>query len=252
MTDGGAVRACVERVRPEVVIHAAAESDVDRCEREPDHASRANVQATRHLIEAAEAVRARFLHVSSDYVFDGLKGSPYVETDAPHPVSHYGRTKLAAEEAVRRSTLAWLIVRPSTLFGPGRATFIDTIIRLAEAGTAVPVFADQTTSPSYTVDVAEGIARLLETDATGIVHLANEGAASRLAVARATLEQWGLASAGIRETLLQQAGLAARRPPNSSLAVDRIRSLTGWTPRPWRAAIDDYLRWKRQSASGNL
>ena len=234
-------------MRPDIIIHAAAESDVDRCELKPDDAWAANVQATQHVVEAARGCGARLLHVSSDYVFDGLQRSPYAETDAPHPVSHYGRTKLAAEEAVRRAAVPWLIIRPSTLFGPGRPSFVDKVIRLGEAGEPVLAFADQTTSPSYTRDLAEGTARLLEAHAEGIVHLANEGAVSRVVFARAVLDGWGLSRAVIREVPMAAAQLPAKRPPNSSLAMTRIQAVTGWRPRQWREALHDYLQWKKQS-----
>lgn len=235
------------RVRPQVIIHAAAQSNVDQCEREPQIADTGNVQATQHVVEAARLCGARLVYVSTDYVFDGLKGAPYTETDTPHPINHYGQTKWLGEQAVERSGLPWLIVRPSALFGPGRRTYVDLVVQSGEEGRPVPAFADQTTSPSYTVDVAEGVARLLDAHAEGVVHLANDGAARRDVLARAVLERWGLPDAVIQEIRLAETPRTARRPPNSSLAITRVQQLTGWRPRSWEAALDHYLAWKKRT-----
>lgn len=247
LTDADAVARCARQAAPDVVIHTAAQSDVDRCTLQPAEAHTTNVAATEHVVAAAVAQGARLVHVSTDYVFDGLQGAPYAEDDAPQPVSEYGRTKLAAEQVVRQAAVPWLIIRPSTLFGPGRATFVDRVIRCAEAGEPVTAFADQTTSPSYAVDVAEAIARLLQAQATGVVHVANAGAASRPALARMMMELWGIAGVTVRAVPMASLQLPARRPVNSSLAIDRLRSLTGWVPRSWQDALRAYVSWKRRS-----
>ena len=246
VTDREAVQRAVERIQPHLILHAAAQSDVDRCELEPETARAVHVEATRRLVEAAQRAKARFVYISTDYVFDGLKGSPYTEDDLPHPVSVYAHTKWDGERVVQDSGLSWLIVRPSTLFGPGRAAFVDRAIQQAEQGVPVTVFADQTTSPSYTVDVAEGLARLLDARAEGIVHLANSGAARRDEFVETALKRWGV-NAIIRKVRLADARLPARRPPNSSLAVSRLTAITGWSPPSWQAALEQHLAWKKRS-----
>ena len=240
----------VDRVRPVVIVHAAAQSNVDYCELHPDVAWAENVEVTRHLLEAAQRRAASFIYVSTDYVFDGLKGTPYAEGDPAHPGNRYGQTKWEGEALVRRSALRWLIVRVSTLFGPGRETFVDTVIRRADAGQPVQVL-DQTTSPTYTVDAAEGIARLIEREAQGLVHLVNDGAARRDVLARAVLEGWGCPQAALEEIRLIDKPLPARRPPNSSLAMTRVQTVTGWSPQRWETALQQYLAWKKRSIPCN-
>lgn len=247
LTDQARVVSAVRTIRPDAVIHAAAHANVDQCELAPADAWRANVEATRHVIQAAQETHARFIYVSSDYVFDGQKGAPYDETDPPHPINYYGQTKLAGEAAVQDSGLPWLIIRPSTLFGPGRRSFVDDVVHQVEAGDPVTVFADQVTSPSYTVDVAEGLARLVDMGAEGVVHLANDGAVFRGDFAREVIRAWGSPQAVVREVPLAAAERPARRPRNSALAIGRLQRATRWTPRSWREALCHYLTWKKRS-----
>ena len=207
----------------------------------------ANVTATGAVIDAAAQCGARLVYVSTDYVFDGLKDSPYTETDATGPVNFYGETKLAGERLVAKSSVPWLIVRVSTLFGPGRSTFVESVIRRAEAGESATVFVDQTTSPTYAVDAAEGLMRLIDVRATGVVHVVNAGAASRVDVATAALTLWGLPRTALRVVRMADARLPARRPPNSSLAVNRLQQWTGWSPPTWQTALAQHLTWLKHS-----
>jgi len=184
-------------IRPDAVIHTQALSDVDRCEREPEAARAQNVDATAHLIQALRQERAPgdggrgalLVHISTDYVFDGAKGAPYIEEDEPRPLSVYGRSKLEAERLALGYPRA-VVVRPSTLFGPGRMNFCDHIVSRVRAGEAVEAFADQVTSPTYTEDLAAGLGELCaavrglpDGSRPRLVHLANAGGCSRVAFA---------------------------------------------------------------------
>ena len=179
VTDRAQVEAAVERIAPGLIIHAAAATDVDRCEREPEFAFRLNTLATRYLAAAAGDRDIPFVYVSTNYVFDGEKppGEAYHEWDAPAPLSVYGRAKLAGEEETRRHARRHLIVRTAQVYAAQGRKFVQTMLRLADEGRAsVGGVADQWGQPTYATDLARGIAALAETGAWGTYHLTNAGA----------------------------------------------------------------------------
>ncbi len=167
-----AVRAC----RPDVVINAAAYNHVDRAESEPDAAFAANALGPRNLALAAAEVSAAIVHVSSDYVFNGRKGTPYHEFDAPDPLSVYGHSKLAGERAVQQCNPRHYVVRTAWVYEPEGHGFAHTMRRLAATKREVRVVDDQFGSPTAAEDLARGILRLIETQAYGSYHLAGGGA----------------------------------------------------------------------------
>jgi dTDP-4-dehydrorhamnose reductase len=163
LTNGDQVLAEMERVRPEVIINCAAYTNVDGAETDEALATRVNGLGPGYLAEAAMAVGAVLVQISTDYVFDGCKSSPYLETDPVGPLSAYGRSKLAGEQAILASELErYFIVRTSWLYGPGGKNFVETIMRLAREREELRIVADQVGSPTYTGDLAEAIFRLLE------------------------------------------------------------------------------------------
>ncbi len=178
VTDRAQVEAVFARVAPTLVIHAAAATDVDRCEREPEFAFRLNTLATRYLAAAAGDRDLPFVYVSTNYVFDGQKppGTAYHEWDAPAPLSSYGHSKLAGEEETRRHARRHLIVRTAQVYAAQGRKFVQTMLRLADSGNAVvKCVADQWGQPTYATDLARGIAALAATDAWGTYHLTNAG-----------------------------------------------------------------------------
>ncbi len=179
VTDRAQVEATVERVAPGLIVHAAAATDVDRCEREPEFAFRLNTLATRYLAAAAGDRDIPFVYVSTNYVFDGEKpaGEAYHEWDATGPISVYGRAKLAGEEETRRHARRHLIVRTSQVYAAQGRKFVQTMLRLADEGRAsVGGVADQWGQPTYATDLARGIVALADTGAWGTYHLTNAGA----------------------------------------------------------------------------
>ena len=166
-----AVRAC----RPDVVINAAAYNHVDRAESEPDAAFAANALGPRNLALAAAEVSAAIVHVSSDYVFNGRKGTPYHEFDAPDPLSVYGHSKLAGERAVQQFNPRHYVVRTAWVYEPEGHGFAHVICRLATAQRQVKVVHDQVGSPTSAEDLARGILQLIESEAYGTYHLAGGG-----------------------------------------------------------------------------
>ncbi|HEY5908919.1 MAG TPA: dTDP-4-dehydrorhamnose reductase [Vicinamibacteria bacterium] len=177
ITHPAAVREALQVHRPDLVLNAAAYNAVDRAETDREQAFRANCDGPRVLAEAAEQAKATILHVSSDYVFDGEKGAPYDEMDRPRPLSVYGESKLAGERAVRAANPRHFIVRTAWVYAHGGKNFPLTILALGSKG-PVRVVDDQRGSPTYAPHLAEGIARLVATEAFGTWHLAGGGEAS--------------------------------------------------------------------------
>ena len=189
VADAAAASAKIEGERPDVVINCAAWTDVDGAEEQEDEATRINGAGAGHVAAAAAAVGASVVYVGSDYVFDGSKGGPYVETDQTAPLSAYGRTKLAGEEATAAANKRHFVVRSAWLFGVGGPNFVETMLRLAAGAGEVLVVRDQVGSPTYTWHLAYGIVRLIEGVEYGIHHMAAAGACSWYEFAREIFEQ---------------------------------------------------------------
>lgn len=251
LLDAAQVRRAVDALAPDVAIHAQALSDVDRCEREPDEAFAQNVTTIRHLVEALQGRRTVLIHVSTDYVFDGGKGAAYEEADPPSPISVYGRSKLEGERQALRHPRA-VIIRPSTLFGPGRMNFCDHVIERLKAGQPVDAFLDQRTSPTYTVDLAEAIEALsralLERPAEAwprVVHAANAGGCTRVAFAERVADLLGCSRGLIQRIPMAAQRRPAPRPACSMLTTMILPSLIGRILRAWDEALEAYLRARR-------
>jgi dTDP-4-dehydrorhamnose reductase len=227
---------------PAWVVHAAALTDVDGCERDPDRAYVVNGEGTRRVAEGCRAAGAGLVYLSTDYVFDGRKRAPYVETDPPAPLSAYGRSKLAGEEATRRLAPRWAIVRTAWLFGVSGKNFVKTIIEKATAGAPLRVVDDQVGSPTYARDLAEAIRELVGRGLTGTYHVTNADCCSWYAFARAILEQGGLGTATVSPMSTAELGRPAPRPAFSVLA-NEAWAAAGLPPlRPWPEALAAMLK----------
>lgn len=228
----------------DVVIHLAAMTDVDRCEEDPDRAFEINANGTQGVCAAATAVGARVVYLSTDYVFDGTKGSEYVEEDLPNPLNVYGRSKLAGEEFVRE-TDAHQIIRTSWVIGEGR-NFVGTILRIAQEKGVVAVVDDQKGRPTFAPDLARGIAALVGSGFSGILHLAGAGEACTWAdLAEAALKGAGVEARLERVDTESYEASATRkvapRPADSTLSIAKAVSL-GIRPQSWRESLVDYLQ----------
>lgn len=188
IADRAAVHACVAAVRPDAIVCSAAMTDVDGCEDDPDAAFRYNALSVRAFAEAAERVGAHLTYVSTDYVFDGARPEPYAEWDATHPLSVYGRSKLAGEVEAGPSAL---VVRPSWVCGTGPRNFVASVLRLADAHPRLRFIDDQTSRPTVAADLAPMIRRLVVDRRRGVVHVTNDGVASRYDMVRVILEAAG-------------------------------------------------------------
>jgi len=237
----------------DVLINCAAWTNVDACEVDPAKANQINGLAVGVMGEMAVSVRARVVQVSTDYVFDGKKETPYREDDATGPLGAYGASKLLGEEALLATSPAHLVMRVSWLFGAGGGGFPLWIIQQALKSDALSIVADKWGSPTG----APGAVAALEffsfsgREATGVVHFSNSGETSWLGWAQYTLDQAREAGLPLKttqltattmENLAAKAGWKALRPVHSALSCERYTSLTGKAPRPWQEAIAEYVR----------
>jgi dTDP-4-dehydrorhamnose reductase len=224
VTDAAAVEKKLGLERPDVVINCAAWTDVDGAEGAEEAAMAINGAGAGNLAAAAAAVDASVVYVSSDYVFDGAKGAPYVEADQPAPLSAYGRTKLAGEEATAAANKRHFIVRSAGLFGIGGANFVETMLRLTTTQNEVLVVRDQVGSPTYTWHLAYGVVRLIEGIEFGIHHMAAAGQCSWYEFAREIFEQ-AKVECKVLSITTEEFGRPAPRPPFSALTSQREHAI---------------------------
>ncbi|HEY6872512.1 MAG TPA: dTDP-4-dehydrorhamnose reductase [Geobacteraceae bacterium] len=227
-------------LKPAVVVNAAAYTDVDGCETNRELAMQVNGEGVAHLALAVMEIGAKLVHVSTDYVFDGAKDSPWLEDDPTNPLSVYGESKLAGELNAR-IVPDHLIVRTQWLYGLHGKNFVETMLRLAGERSELAVVDDQTGSPTWTVDLARAIKALIDTGCRGTFHAANTGFCSWNGFARAIFEEAGLAVT-VKPMTTQELGRPATRPLYSVLDCGKLATDTGFQPEPWREALRKYLQ----------
>jgi dTDP-4-dehydrorhamnose reductase len=223
------------------LINTVAYTQVDKAEDKPEEAYRLNAALPALLGVLAEERGHRLVHFSTDFVFDGTKKTPYLPTDATNPLSVYGASKLAGEEALLGLDLpGLLILRTAWLFGPGKMNFVQRMLELAVERPELNVVADQHGSPTYTPDLAALTVALLRNGATGLLHAANSGPATWHELASAAIE---VAKRSCRVNAIPTSGYPTRavRPPYSVLDLTETARLAGYTPRPWREALAEYV-----------
>jgi dTDP-4-dehydrorhamnose reductase len=236
VADAAAVEAALDDTRPDLLLNAAAYTAVDRAEDEPEAAHRGNREGPRVLAAASARRGIPLLHVSTDYVFDGEKGAPYLESDATHPLGVYGSSKLAGEEEVRRANPRHFIVRTAWLYGPVGRNFATSIRAAALREPRLRVVDDQWGSPTYAPHLAAALERLIESEAWGTHHLANAGVTSRFEFARALLAALG-SSTPVEPIPTSAWNTRAPRPRNSALASERA---TGIALPDWREGVREF------------
>jgi dTDP-4-dehydrorhamnose reductase len=225
VTDGGAVREAVVAARPAVILHAAAWTAVDACEDDPERAFAVNGVGTEHVVTAAREVGARVVYFSTDYVFDGEKREPYVESDTPNPRSVYGASKLAGEQALDPERD--MAVRISWVCGRYGNNMVKTILRLADTNETLTFVDDQRGNPTFANDVAQALPRLVAEGHTGTFHMTNQGTVTWYEFARSVLAASGLDADRVRpiSTADLQPPRPAPRPANSMLENAALRAL---------------------------
>jgi dTDP-4-dehydrorhamnose reductase len=235
-------------IRADVVINCAAMTNVDLCEEKREEAFRINATGPELLAQICEAKGARFIHFSTDYVFDGKKNSPYDEEDEAEPLSVYGESKREGEENVLAVNERHLVVRVSWVFGPDRPSFIDNIIRRAQDNPTVDAVADKFSTPTYTRDVAATLPRFFAPEVGGILHFANEGECSWQQYGQHALDICAELGIPLNATTVAPARLSdmqnfvARRPVYTVLSTARYAEIIGQKPRSWRDAVAEYVK----------
>lgn len=253
ITDAHGVEQALAKADPQVVINAAAYNQVDIAEREPLAAFQANALAVRNIAMACRQVDARLVHYSTDYVFDGAKGSPYVETDRPHPLGAYAVSKLGGELYAQAYLDDPLVIRVSGVFGPGgmftpRGNFVELMLRLAKSNNPIRVVEDHVASPAYAPAIASRTAEMVEKKVTGLFHMGGGQAISWYDYAKLIFELAGVSPA-LQATNEREYRTAARRPKYSALSNAKLER-AGITPMPpFRQAVADYLEAREHATA---
>jgi dTDP-4-dehydrorhamnose reductase len=234
----------IAQIKPDVVIHAAAWTNVDGCARDPAEAYRINALGTQNVALGCQRAGAAMVYVSTNEVFDGDKPTPYLEFDAPHAINPYGASKLAGESYVQHLLEKFYIVRTSWLYARGGEKFPDKIIAAANKreDNKLYVVTDEIGNPTYAPDLAQAIARLIPTRHFGVYHLVNEGACSRFDWAAQILEQAGLDDIALTPITLDQYKRPSTPPKNGALLNFAAANALEIKLRPWQEALADYFR----------
>ncbi|NBD27571.1 dTDP-4-dehydrorhamnose reductase [Paenibacillus glycinis] len=227
---------------PEAIIHCAAYTAVDQAESEPDEAFRINADGARNVAMAAKAIGAKLCYVSTDYVFDGKATAPYEEQAPTNPQTVYGRSKLAGEREIQSAVDEHFIVRTSWVFGKYGRNFVKTILKLAGQQERLQVVNDQIGSPTYTLDLAQFLVELVQTEQYGIYHASNSGACSWYDFAQAILEESGITEVRLEPCTTASFPRPAARPAYSVLSHSALRVRGFKELRPWREALHHYLK----------
>lgn len=243
-----AVLASLRHAGCDVIINAAAYTQVDRAESEPDLAMCVNGEGARNVAEAAEELRVPLLHLSTDYVFDGSLDRPYVETDEPMPACVYGRSKLAGEEKIRQILQNHVILRTAWVYSPFGSNFVKTMLRLGTERDEVRVVMDQIGNPTSALDIADtviSIAKRIKEDAApalrGTFHLAGQGEASWADVAESIFQFPGVKPVRVCRITTQEYPTAARRPKNSRLDGHKLQKIYGISLPKWQVSLASCL-----------
>ena len=241
ISDRGRLDRTFREIAPELVLNCAAYTDVDGCERDPGRARLINAEAAGNIADACRGSGSLLVHVSTDFVFNGRSARLYRETDPADPLSVYGKTKLEGEILVAERAPRHLIVRTAWTFGLNRPNFVTKVLERAATQQFLEVVSDQVGSPTYTVDLAEGIMDLVKAKATGLFHAVNAGSCSRSDFARAILAAAGMTGVEVRDIKSIPTAGVAPRPIMSALDTGAFKKACGRTMRPWREALSSFL-----------
>ncbi len=250
ITDTHAVQTLFAELQPDLVFHGAAYTNVDGCERDPDLAYKVNALGTWAVASAAEAVGAALVAISTDFVFDGTKTTPYTEFDTPNPLGQYAASKLAGENLARSSCRRCYVVRTSWLYGVHGRNFPYTVINLAKSKPELPIVADQYGTPTYTVDLVNAVLDIISTGLYGVYHVSNGGETNWEGFAQAILAKTNLSHIPVvpitSDDYAQRFGSPTKRPPYSVMRHYALELMGRDTLRPWEDALDAFLASARE------
>ena len=241
ITDGVAVREVIVSHKPDLIIHAAAMTNVDECEKDKQECYNVNVTATRFLIDAAKEVQSKIIYLSTDFVFDGMTG-PYKEEDIMSPVNYYGSTKVAAEKAIMESDLRWAIVRTVLVYGQTvegtRTNIINWVKSSLEQGKHIKVVSDQFRTPTFVDDLVIGIMLLIEKNLDGIFHISGREEMTPYDMAIETAKFLKLDESLIEKVDSSSFSQAGLRPAKTGFRIDKARKELGYEPRGFRESLE--------------
>ncbi|WP_050943048.1 dTDP-4-dehydrorhamnose reductase [Bacillus methanolicus] len=234
------VEKIISNMKPQIIIHAAAFTAVDQCETYRKKAFETNSLGAFYVAQAADKVDARLFYISSDYVFDGNKQSPYLEEDEPNPQSIYGLSKWLGEELILPFHHV-TVIRTSWLYGHEGKNFVKTMLELAKKNRTIQVVNDQIGSPTYVKDLSETIIHLFDKK-NGIYHVSNSGSCTWYEFAKAIFEEAGFNPKYVLPTTTEEYGAIAPRPRFSVLGHNALLRETVKIPRPWNEALKEFIR----------
>jgi dTDP-4-dehydrorhamnose reductase len=242
ITDGPAIEQLIFDEHPDVIIHAAAMTQVDQCELNKQDCYNINVTATRFIIDAAKAINARFIFVSTDFIFDGNAG-PYSENDEPSPVNYYGSTKMVAEKAVMESGLDYAIARTILVYGivpaSGRTNIIGFVKDNLEANKTIKMVTDQVRTPTYVDDLAAGIILILEKNGRGIYHLSGEQQMTPYDIAIETARYFNFNEGLIEKASSEEIRQPAVRPSITGFNISKAKKELGFKPKTFQEGLKE-------------
>ena len=234
----------IGEIKPDIVIHTAGYTDVDGCELNPDKAFRINGDGTENVAFACKKYKVIPAYISTDFVFDGTKDGQYNENDIPNPINTYGESKLKGEKAIQNILKDYFIIRTSWLFGKGGRNFIDTIIEKTKTQNMINVVSDQVGRPTYTVDLAKAIERLIadiKKVPFGIYHIASNGICSWYELACNAISLFKLKDVTIEPIKAVEYNSPTRRPSNSVLDIVKFESISEMKMRDYKEALKEYI-----------
>ncbi len=240
ITDTGAVQKTFEKVKPQAVIHCAAYTDVDGCEKHPKMCYAVNTRGTYNLVREAKAYHADFLLISTDYVFDGKKNAPYTEQDPPHPLSVYGDSKYQAEQVLEDYLDHYYLVRTTGIYSRFGKNFVDTIIKAAQKNSTLDIVNDQVCTPTYSLDLARCVHALMDSQKYGVYHATNAGQCTWYDFACRIFELLGFA-VQLNPIASHRLGRQAQRPAYSVLENHNLEQNNICSMRTWKEALGDFL-----------
>jgi dTDP-4-dehydrorhamnose reductase len=239
------VSAVVKAVQPEVTVLTSAFMDVDGCEKDPAKAHEVNVIGARHVARAVKD-SGLLVYVSTDYVFDGMKARPYVESDPTGAVNVYGKTKLQGEEEIRANAKQFLIVRPAQIWGENKftkkPTVVQKVLEAVRAGREIEMVSDQKQSPTYAPELAHNLLDLVESQARGVFHAAGATPLTRYEMAVKVADAHGLDSDLVRPVKLAASGMPAPRPPNVVLSSAKLAQTIGRQPASFESSLAAFAK----------
>jgi dTDP-4-dehydrorhamnose reductase len=241
ITSAGDCIRVVEEFNPDAIVNAAAYTDVDGCETNREACFAVNAEGVRNIASACRGRNTKIVHYSTDYVFDGTKGEPYVEEDPCRPINQYGESKRRGEEALIETAEDHVLIRTAWLYGRQGKNFVRAILAKAKEEGKLRVVDDQVGSPTYSVDLAQATKLLVERDSRGIYHVTNRGVCSWYQFAQRIVEYAQLPGVTVEPIKSHEINRKAKRPAYSVLSNRKFMDATRKAMRPWQVALNDYI-----------